>query len=500
MRRLVLDSYARGSAAGGRTTSLFTQHEMNVRRIRQLGAEAGLTLDDPGRPDDRSGWEALLGRLKSGASDGVMVFKVSRFLHPMEDALRLVELAEAFPVYDSDSEFDLTTADGQNALLDAARGERDYRHRLSARVKQGNLQKALRGEGRRGRYRPIGFEEDGTTVRESERPRLREAVRRILAGERWQDVCDCLNAEGFRSTAQDHTPECDTTRGSLTGVQYTQYQCECPRRPWTPTALRSALTAPRMAGYVKAGSDPTAGRIPGEPIINPADWEALLALMQSRRGRPPVDIYLCTGKDSPVRCGNCGSYLSVNSNGRGNTYGDGELRRYYRCVKTHGGCGRTVADWRALDKAVEALTVDRLSDPQHVRQIRQAQEARLKKRAPHAEKIAELEQVQEHWDARLNNGKVTPERHATLSDDLLKQIRAEREQLAALEPANALPLLDDETLADAARLWRSADPVRKRLLLRQAYLGLHITVDPGSSAEDDVRHRVSVVPATPPPP
>lgn len=499
----VIDSYVRGSATDARATSISGRHEMNMRLVREMGAEPGFMLDDSGRSAwdaaaVRPGWDAVARRLESGASDGVMIYAMGRLVHPFEDAQRIVALAKSgHALIDSAAEFDPSTTRGRKALLDAARAERDYRQRLSTHVRRGNRLKAVRGEGRRGRYRPIGFEDDGTTVRESERPYLAEAAERILAGARWQDVADYLNAKGFHSTAQVHTRECRDRRASLTGIQYRQYQCECPHRQWTVEALRSALTAPRMAGYVKLGNELILGRLPGTPVVEPAKWHRLKTLVQSRRGRPPMDDYLCTGKDSPVRCGNCGSYLTVNSGGRGAAYSeDGELRRYYRCVKAGGGCGRTIADWRALDKAITAMTVDRLSDPAHIDRIRQAQEAVRLQRTPHEQKIAELERLQDHWDDRLNTGKITREKHTEMSDDLLRQIREERDQLSRLDAAGAPPFLDNETLLDMARVWRAAPVSEKRTLLRQAYRGLHIIVRPGPSTEDDVRHRITAAPAT----
>ncbi len=476
----LLDSYAREAGAGDkRSASIPGQHAINARRIRALGGDIGVNLDDTDI-EPYTGWEKLTARLTSGVSDGVVIHDVRRFLHDAEWVARIAGLFEhGFAIYDSASGLDLTTPQERSAFLDAARGTQDYRARLSERVRDGNRQKAARGEGRRGRYRPSGFEEDGTTARESERPFLRDAALRILAGDSWQDVCDHLNGQGFRSTAQDHAADCDGTG-----------TCNCPRRPWTTVALRSALTAPRMAGYVKLGDEFAVGRFPGTPIIDPDDWHALRMLVQSRRGRPPVDNYLCTGQDSPVRCSDCGGHLTINANGRGKTYEDGELRRYYRSPKSSGGCGKTVADWRALDKAIEAMVLDRLSSPEQLEQIRQMQELRARKVKPHEEEIARLEGLLTYWGERLNANEITEEQHRQMLDDLNARIDVERRELAKHSRTPA-PRLSVEELAAFRDEWADATPARKRERLKQAYTGFQIFVTPGSSTEEDMRYRIS---------
>lgn len=493
MRRRVLDSYARESPPGSkRNVSIHTQHEINTQVITELDANPGQLLSDQGKnawTTRHGGWHDVDRRLSAGTSDGVVIYGLARFLHHEEDVARILAWAkDGHLVYDSDMGYDLNSPAGRADFTAAARGEQDYRRRLSDDVRRGNREKAARGEGRRGRYRPSGFEEDGTTVRESERPFLRDAARRILAGEQWQAVVDRLTAQGFYSPAQDHTAECDERRAALVGVQYRQYRCDCPRRPWVVESLRTALLAPRMAGYAKVGADATAGRLPGEPILDPPVWRALRALVESRRGRPPVDIYLCTGRDSPIRCSDCGGYFTVNSSGRGATYPDGETRRYYRVSKS--GCGRTIADWRALDKAIESMVIDRLSSAEQLDEIQRVQEARAQRTAPHERELVRLEALRDHWNAQLTKGHIAPEQHGRMLDDVARKIRQEQQALKAFEHIPVVRLTAAEA-ADFRREWKSATPAQKRERLRQAYAGFRIFVTPGSAAETDVRYRIS---------
>ncbi|MFH8405612.1 recombinase family protein [Streptomyces sp. NPDC018019] len=511
MARQILDDYARESAAGDkRNMSISGQHQINAKRIEDLGAELGEQLEDKGKSAWKPGvfrgdWEKLIKRMETGQSDGAVIFDIERFLRTVEDAFRIVAVVKKargegrrVMIYDSDGEFDLTTPQGEKSFYDAAVSAQYYSHRLSTKVQRGNRQKAQRGEGRRGRYRPFGFEEDGHTVRESEKVYAREAVARVLAGAKWPEVRDFMNSAGVYSTAQDHTEECKERRAALVGIIYRQYSCDCPRRRWTVDSLRAALMSGRMGGYVTLGRGNIAGRLTGEPIVDPVDWQAFVSLVQSRRGRPPLETYLCTGKDTPVRCADCGGYFTIYIDTRHKTYADGVERRHYRCNAKYGGCGRTIADWRALDRAIEAMVLDRLSQPKQVAQIKKALEARRRQRKPHEDKIGKLEELKTYWNRRLNEGKVSQSEHEAMVDDLLAQIGKEQKKLEKVE-ATPAPAVDIETLRDIREEWKTASPARKRERLRQAYSGFRILVTPGPSTEDEVRHRISDPMPIPPP-
>src|ERR1044072_8617749 len=96
MGPLIIDSYARESAAGDkRNVSILGQHTANLARIDELGARVGLKLDDKGKSAWKKGvfrkdWEHLITRMESGESDGAVIFDVERFLRTVEDAFRIV--------------------------------------------------------------------------------------------------------------------------------------------------------------------------------------------------------------------------------------------------------------------------------------------------------------------------------------------------------------------------------------------------------------------------
>lgn len=223
-----------------------------------------------------------------------------------------------------------------------------------------------------------------------------------------------------------------------------------------------------------------------------------LAQAPRRRGRPSEDRYLCSGRDSPIRCADCGGYFSATAHQRGRTYEDGEIRHHYRVLKPAGGCGRTIADQRVLDAVIEDLTLQRLSHPDQLATIRRIQREHRAERQPHEDEIARREALRPYWDGRLNDGKITPTQHDAAVADLDAGIRQARQ---ALEQLGGAPGLDDVTIREIVAGWKSATPAAKRADLRRVWAGFQILVTPGSSGDtaEQVRERISQprrIPAT----
>lgn len=210
-----------------------------------------------------------------------------------------------------------------------------------------------------------------------------------------------------------------------------------------------------------------------------------------RRGRPHEDPYMCSGRDSPVRCATCGGHLTATVHQRGATYEDGEVRHHYR---SHGpaGCGKNIADVRALDRAVEAMTLQRLTDPQQLAMIRKIQDEHRARRDPYLEEIEQREAVRAYWDRRLNHLLITIDQHAAGVAELDAAIVSAR---AALEDLDAAPVpdIDDRTASQIISGWNSATPMDRYRDLRRVWSGFEILVTPGPSTdtEDQVRERIS---------
>ncbi|MET9890575.1 recombinase family protein [Streptomyces sp. NPDC006465] len=501
-RRLILDSYARESRRGDkRRLSVTGQHASNEQRVKELGADLGERLDDQGKsawnPDvRREDWNRLIARLTTGECDGVVIFDLERFIRQVADAVRIVDLAKmGFKIFDSDMEFDLTTTSGRDAFYKQAIAAETYSSRLSDKVSRGNRTRATNGEGKRGRYRAFGFEDDSTTVRESEREYIRHVDRLIrVEGKRWGDAVEYLTKHNILSTAIQHTPQCLEAREPLTPYRLRQYTCECTGRPWRDRSLQQAMQNPRMAGYARLGKE-LVGRLPGEPILDPADWQELCALISSRRGRPPEQIFLCTGR-VPIRCWNCGTVFTQRQSSHGTKYpGTDEVKRYYLCDKTEGGCGRTIADRKVLDNTVRDAIIRELSSVETALELKRLRDQRATLREPHEKEIARLEKIRDHWDTQLNSGAddMTIERHSTLTADLNQRIKAARAELETI--GEALGTVPDAESREVVRAkWEAAEPDERRAKFRQAFGDRLIYVVPGSSLDTDVLDRMKPAP------
>lgn len=222
---------------------------------------------------------------------------------------------------------------------------------------------------------------------------------------------------------------------------------------------------------------------------------------QERRGpgRPSESVFLCSGRDSPVRCANCGGHLSATVHQRGRTYPDGEVRRHYRTLRPH-GCGQTVADVRALDAAISAMTLQRLLDPQQLATIKEIQEERRTQRDAHTAETARLRDLRAYFDGRLRDGHLTTNEHAAAVAGLDERISAGRRALRALDAAADL---DDDVIGRIVTGWEHAAPAVRYRDLRRVWAGYQIYVTPGSSmdTEAQVRERIlrpTRIPGTPP--
>ncbi|SOE25584.1 zinc ribbon domain-containing protein [Streptomyces sp. OK228] len=265
--------------------------------------------------------------------------------------------------------------------------------------------------------------------------------------------------------------------------------------------MRDALTSVQLLDLTRAGFglygpdktfdliNPQDNEAPGDAMASGGDYgpgnSAAVRLDHGRRrrGRPPMATYLCTGRDSPIRCGDCGHYLDINTNARGKTYADGVLRHHYRCLRTGGGCGKTIADWRVLDEIIEDIMLRWLADPHVLEMIRLNQEARHIERLPYLEEIAQREERKSSWGRLFNEGKISEAELSQMLDDLNAGIREAQARIGEIESA-PISRLDESAVAEILHEWKTAPPAVKRSDLQRAWEGFHVLVDPGSSMDD----------------
>jgi site-specific DNA recombinase len=231
---------------------------------------------------------------------------------------------------------DTTTRAGRQALEIKAMTARWESDETSERVKRQQEQSALKGGPPPGGKRLIGYGPRRETIIEEEAAFVREAARRLLAGQSLRSVTAWANTTGVTST---------------TG------------RPWSLRTLRETLLSPGLAGRrVYRGVDFAEGR--WEPIIDRATHEILVALLNdpARRFNPGRgNLHLLSGL---VFCGRegCGAPMVTHYEPKAR----GGRRRYW-CPANRGlgrpGCGSTTVSAEGLEATVSAMVLKRLAGP-----------------------------------------------------------------------------------------------------------------------------------------
>jgi hypothetical protein len=411
-------------------------------------------------------------RVESGVSGGLIVFDLERFTRQPKDGERMIDLAaRGVLVLDSESEYDLTTPNGKKSFRDAISAAAYYSDLMSTRVKRSLRLKATEGEP----YvtaRRFGFEPDHVTVREEEAEVIREATRRLLAGETRAAVIGDFNDRGI---------------GTRYGTR------------WEITALTKLLTREINCGRIastdsKTGVKTVVGRMKGEPIVSEEDFNRVCAIIASRsRNRPRFPGYICS---TAAVCGRCGHGLTGRPERTRGTYPDGSVRRSYSCERRAGGCGRTGIDQRGLDEATAALVVEILSNPRNADAI----EAAAREAARLELAIIEAEDVAEALAERLARGGLPRSRYNVAVRALDKRTEKLKAERAALPDPESGPVADQSFEASREqwrRQWDRADHKGKRDLLKMALRDEHLVVVPaeqglGSYDLADIVRRVSV--------
>jgi len=473
-----VDIYARQSRKGDKQKSTPGQVAACRAVLAERGLPAGADHIDDGKSAwnakvRRDGWDDLMTRLETGAAAGVIVYELSRFSRRPIEGERLIAAAErGLLILDSESEYDLTGANGKKQFRDMLAGAAYYSDDLSRKVRRGKLQKAVNGnpddEGRHvdragWQDRPFGWEPDCITVRESEAAVLREAAARFLAGESQDSIVDDFNARGIT-----------TSQG----------------KPWRRTGLREVLQRERNRGNIEHCGVIVA-QLPGKPVIDPDDFDRIVAKYAARRpGRPFARTYLCSGA---AVCGVCDHLLATRPVPRRRPYPDGQVARQYWCKKYTGGCGTVHIDQRDLDAAARELVIAILADPRHAAQVGAAAARHEEEATALDSLIADAEQTALAMADRLGRGEKTlAEYDAVMGplDTRLADLRARREALDGTpEPVPAA-----QSRAAWAAQWENATHPERRVLLKMALRGRRLVIGPADRADrTDVTRRITVI-------
>jgi site-specific DNA recombinase len=296
--------YCRLSKKGGRSVD---RQEKDGRRI---AAERGWQVAEvfkeevsasPYAKKARKEWERLLGGIEKGAFDAVILWmedRSSRDVLRAAEFLKVCDAAGLSRLLLPSFEYDLGDQEHRNRFLgEVVAAEREV-IKMSKRVRRALLEAAEDGKSHTGGKRPFGSQgwrvvedEDGNRRKvravELEQARreqelIRDAARRILAGDTLRGIVTDWNAKGLVGAAGER---------------------------WSTRALKRVLVSPRLAGlrdhhgalYEGNGID---------PVLDREQWEQLKAILTDPARRVTAaggtPRYLLT---SLVFCGVCGARM-----------------------------------------------------------------------------------------------------------------------------------------------------------------------------------------------
>jgi site-specific DNA recombinase len=398
--------------------------------------------------------------LRAGRIRGLVAWHPDRIFGPpreLEDLIDLLEATGAQIATVQAGSYDLATPSGRlvaRQLASAARYEREMK---AERQRRKHLELAEAGKVGGGGTRPSGYSchgrspghctvpgcpHDGTmSIIEAEAALIREAARRIAAGEATRGVIADLTARGFR------TPDRLRTRDRSTGLLLPEPEV-IPGKPWAPSSFTRMITGPRIAGLrqyqgrkekperTASGWSDVAGPAVWPAIVDRATWEQVRqALFDiNRKSRAQPRRYLLA---SLARCALCGAKLVSRPTG------DGTPR--YICAKGPGfvGCGRIYIVAQPLEKMVCDEVLDALDTPGLAAAIRRAQAQGAAEGDDIDAEMAEIGRKLDELEVDMADGIVDRRAYLVRRRRLSVQRDALDARLAARKRPQALKVLTD---------------------------------------------------------
>ncbi|MGH3760529.1 recombinase family protein [Actinophytocola sp.] len=307
----MLDSYARLSKNPntGEFEKIETQWADNRGAIDRLGGVLGVELEDGlsawRKGVRRPGWERLLERVQSGASNGIVVWHTDRLFRQPRDLEKLIDLADkGFLVASAHGSRDLSDPDDRFILrIEVAQSAKESDDK-SRRVRRRFATFRENGMGHIGGPRRFGWPgRDLTwTPGESETDEDRPMVSAVLVARERRAIAEATDA--VLSGVSDAVVAREWNEQGLLTVE---------GNTWVRLAVKSVLSRPTNAGLIEHDGKLVA-TMPGEPIVDPTKFELLRTKYAARRrGRVAGEVgpgYIGTGI---IRCGqpNCGARLSA---------------------------------------------------------------------------------------------------------------------------------------------------------------------------------------------
>ena len=424
----------------------------------------------------RPAYEKMLADYRAGHFTVIVVYELDRLTRQpsqLEDWIREAERGE-LRIMTLEGNLDLGTVGGREHARIKASIARAEIERKGQRQSDANAARAKNGYWQFSR-RPYGYDRvDGKIVIvESEAEVLREAYRRVIAGESHYAVAEDFNRRGIKPMGRGRSKVSGKLRDQADADEETAARQKAEEaRQWTLRQLARTLDNSHNAGIVTYDGKRIDTEPRWEPIIERRVWDDYTSRRKNSRragGWSSATKHLMSGL---AICGVCGARMLARPD-RG--------VQVYSC--TTGWCvSITGTD---LDPVVEKLVLARLRDKKVLAALRKRPDT-----APIEEELAEQEQRLRDLTDMLADGLLDRSRGRERAQGLREKIERLNRRLTA---ARAESPLTDLAMAGRglAKLWEGKTVVAKRRVITE--LGLRVTVakgKPGPRPRDAKGNRI----------
>jgi len=276
----------------------------------------------------------MLDDLKNGLLDAVVAWhpdRLHRSPRELEDFIDLIEATKARVATCTAGDYDLSTPDGRLMARIVGSVARKESEDKSRRLRRKHDELAVNGAISGGGNRPFGFERDRMTIRPHEAEWLRDAARRVLAGDTLYRIVGDWMDQGVETA---------------TGAR------------WSTTSLKSTLVRARIAGLREHHGE-VVGKATWPAILDEHTWRQVRAILisDSRKRNPVVRSYLLSGL---LRCQLCRSPMKATPRAGASP---GQSVRAYGCIVRSGGCGHVYGLAEPMEELVTEAVLSALDGP-----------------------------------------------------------------------------------------------------------------------------------------
>lgn len=407
-------------------------------------------LDESGRKEDRPDFQRMIERIKEGDIDYVVVYRVDRFSRSTRDFLYYLDILEQHGanLASVNESFDASTPFGRamvSMLAVFAQLESDS---IGERIRDNLTQAVRQRKIHLGAHPPYGYRrKKGRLIVDPEKAKhVRWIYERYLAGEGTRTLASQLT--------QAHVP---TPRG---------------KRIWRYTAIRSILSNPAYAGYIRYNGE----ILPGdhEAIIDSKMWHQVQEAMEARSGGPRT-----TGPTSVLgrllRCELCNTTGNLKNSG----YGAVRYICTTRVQSTRSVCNNVSLDAPSLERAIVRMLLsglDALSLRRHIdeqKRLLLADQTRMDTRAELRRRKETLQAAMDRlFSDHYEHNIITREQFIAANERYLEEVREIDARLAELEQADRTVMAREADIdiflqrLTALSAWDEMTPVERRTVLR----------------------------------